>query len=385
MTNKFTLPKGAEWYNKSKGIYIERLVDRTPEWHEKRTQGIGGSECGNVLGLNDNPGGSVIELFYQKIGMKPSVLKDNNYMLMGRILEDTVANLWQYYSGDMNSVIENMNSGNVVRKCRNVNGVLTNIKYPHLFLNLDKLIEKNQFNLLNGEIMPENSALEIKTASSWVARKWETNVPPQYIAQITQGCMILDVPYGEIAVLELDNRILKVYPIEPSADLISGIEENTRAFWFDMVIPARELYNEAIVRLSAGDKLGYDKIISEITRYEPPADGSDSYKDFLNSRWNSQPIELRATDDITKCAKELVCLKKIADETKKHLQLRENIIRDFLQENDTLILDEGKITWKSQADNKRVMRTASFKPFGITELSNELSEMINHEVKTQIR
>lgn len=125
MTNKFTLPKGAEWYNKSKGIYIERLTDRTPEWHEKRTQGIGGSECGNVLGLNDNPGGSVIELFYQKIGMKPSVLKDNNYMLMGRILEDTVANLWQYYSGDMNSVIENMNSGNVVRKCRNVNGVLT--------------------------------------------------------------------------------------------------------------------------------------------------------------------------------------------------------------------------------------------------------------------
>jgi len=197
--------------------------------------------------------------------------------------------------------------------------------------------------------------------------------------------MILDVPYGEIAVLELDNRILKVYPIEPSADLISGIEENTRAFWFDMVIPARELYKEANILLSAGDKSGYDKIISEITRYEPPADGSESYKDFLNSRWNSQPIELRATDDITKCAKELVSLKKIVDETKKHLQLRENIIRDFLQENDTLILDEGKITWKSQADNKRVMRTSSFKPFGITELSNELSEMIDYEVKKQIR
>ncbi len=59
MTNKFTLPKGAEWYNKSKGIYIERLTDRTPEWHKKREDGIGGSECGNVLGLNDNPGGSV--------------------------------------------------------------------------------------------------------------------------------------------------------------------------------------------------------------------------------------------------------------------------------------------------------------------------------------
>lgn len=384
MTQEYELPKGAEWYNRSKGIYIERLQDRTPEWHERRLKGIGGSEIGGVLGLNDYPGGSVIELFYEKIGDKPQPLEDNNYMLMGRVLEDTVADLWEYYSGDMQSVIENMNAGKKQRRCRNVNGVLSNIKYPHLFLNLDRLIEKGSFNLIDGSIMEDNGALEIKTLSSWVAKKWESGIPIMYVAQVTQACMILDVPYGEIGCLELDSRTLKVYPIEPSQSLVQSIDESSRSFWHDMVIPARELKRHADKALEDGNMELCGQLLQEVSMYEPPADGSDSYKAFLNERWNSEPIEIPADDDMIKAAKELIVLKETVKLVNKQQTYRENLIRQYLQDNDTLLLDEGKITWKTQKDNKRVLRTAGYKPFGINELSQELNEMIEYKIKTSL-
>jgi predicted phage-related endonuclease len=78
---------------------------------------VGGSDAGTLLGWNKWK--SPINLFYQSIGMDLLPTKMNRQMAFGKMLEDTIAEMWQYWDGEEN-FIQNVIHKNKVRKFKKV-------------------------------------------------------------------------------------------------------------------------------------------------------------------------------------------------------------------------------------------------------------------------
>lgn len=375
-----------ELYNKEKGVWVERIPEKTDEWHNRRLSGIGASDVGRILGLNDYEGGSCIEIFYEKIGIKPAFRESNKYTFWGHQQEELVANAWKYYDGTKDSYIRNYESDTRIRECRNISGVFSNEKYPHLFTNIDRLINKGAFKLTDGTILEnENGILECKTGSSWVSKKWQDGIDPMYVMQVQQQLMILGLDYAEIAFLELDNRELWVYPIERNDNLVRQIEEETYKFWYNLVVPAKKLVAERQLELERGNTENARKLDYEIQKLEPSADGSERYKEFMNQRWLSEPNIVKANDIQLSNASELKYFKEIIKQLEKEVTFRENVIREYMGDNinqltnktpDTLDFDEyGKITWRTEGKNsdRKVLRTISFKRDTTTEVETAIN------------
>lgn len=66
---------------------------------------VGGSDASTLLGLN--PWTSKITRWNQSVGTANIKNIDNEVMFHGRLLEDYVADLWQYWTGDPVEMINN--------------------------------------------------------------------------------------------------------------------------------------------------------------------------------------------------------------------------------------------------------------------------------------
>lgn len=359
--------------NAKKGIWIERIPLKTEEWYARRLQGIGASEIGTVLGQNPYAGGSVIELFYQKLGLMPQFKEGNKYTFWGNTLEDAVADVWQYYDGTDDGYIANSEAKIKKRACRKVNGFVTNDEFPYLFTNLDRVMQKGSFRITDGTILEHDIyPVQCKTLSSFIAKKWELGIPPQYVSQVAQEGMILGVDYGEIAALSLDDRKFFCYPVVITDRMREGIEENSYTFWHKMVQPAMEYKRLHDVALSRGDQDECNRLMSEIARFEPPADASESYKDFMNARYLSEVEEVDASPEIVTAAKRLKMIKILLKEIEPYENLYGNQIRDFMQKAEALNLGSaGKMTWRTNAKGARPLNTAGI----ICELETEVNNI----------
>src|ERR1051326_1010313 len=67
-----------------KGIQVPELEQRTPEWHEFRSKGIGGSEAAYVMNVAYR--GNIKDLWEQKVGIAPEFVP-NAAMERGTRLE----------------------------------------------------------------------------------------------------------------------------------------------------------------------------------------------------------------------------------------------------------------------------------------------------------
>ena len=75
---------------------------------------VGGSDASTLLGLN--PWTSKITRWNQSVGTANIKNIDNEIMFHGRLLEDYVADLWQYWTGDPMEMINNYQSKTKLRK-----------------------------------------------------------------------------------------------------------------------------------------------------------------------------------------------------------------------------------------------------------------------------
>lgn len=356
-------------FNKSKGIYRESFEMKSDEWYARRLMGIGGSDIGKLLGYNDYEGGSALEMWMEKIGLKPQWKDGNKYTHYGVLMEDLVADQWAYYDGNQGSEVTNYRDGKIIRNSRRVNAFLTNEKYvcsdglPFLYVNVDRLINQGCFNLMDGQLLKDNCPLEIKTASSWVAKRWKNGVSPMYIAQVYLQMMIMEVDYAEIAILELDRRELKVFPVIRNEDMVNRIEDNGYNFWEKMVKPAKILAREQEFAIQQGRMVEARKIEAELQRIEPTADSSEAYKDYMNKRFNAIPEKLMGQEREAEIVIQLNFLKEFIKELSPMVILRENQIRSILQEYEVLDFESfglGKVTWKYDKNDVRSLRTDGF-------------------------
>ena len=310
----------------------------TPEWHEFRLSGIGGSEVSVLFGFQDKYG-SPAKLYNQKIGRLEIPQIDNEAMFWGRELEHEILDKWQYYNGRVN-YIDNFSLKQVQREYKKWDGYIVNPEYPHLFASIDGYFE-NGFSLITGETI-EKGLIECKTITSQVSSHWKFGIPPGYVFQVHHYMLILGLDYAEIVILR-DGRYLEVLPVERSESIINQIKDVTYDFWHNKVIPGRKAYQDYLLseKLNRTELMG--KHMLEVDKLEPMGDGSEGHKDFENERWketsNRQPGDKKNYNRLVLDKKFLELGKILEREREKNVQMIRRDLR--LSNSDYFEWDEG--------------------------------------------
>ena len=284
--------------------HIKRVMvrDRSDDWFVLRTigtefhpGGIGGSEIASVLNLSQWLG--LNELFYIKIGAHNPKRFLNPAMQRGITMEPHLRKYWTYYRGD-DQWAEDMNSNNVLpyRKNRLVKYPVYNKKYPFLLMNLDAVIPRGERKFLSEDRVLHDCPLEIKTANSFVKRKYETGVPPGYYVQIQAQMIVMEADYGELF-FESDGQ-LSLYPIQKNEAIQKVIIDRCKEFW-DKVLLGRELMKELEQQAYGSEK--YQKISNRISNLAPPIAPISAEEEFIKESWRMEQVSIacdeRLNDD----------------------------------------------------------------------------------------
>jgi len=224
----------------NKDLVIHAIKEHSPEWYAFRENGLGGSEAAYAIGLGNPKYGCAAVTFHEKIGTHPAKKDDNQRMFWGRKNEANIADVWRYYDNTPDGYVENYNNGKIVRNCRNVNGYITNPKYPWLFASVDRLINiQGGINFITGEQLITEAVLECKNVGQFASQAWEDGVPLYFLVQIHVYMIILETDYAELAML-IDGGMLQVEKIQRDDELCKRIIDGTKEFWYNRVVPGKE-------------------------------------------------------------------------------------------------------------------------------------------------
>ena len=316
------------------------------DWLNYRHSGLGASEVGIILGLDDYC--SSLELWHYKTGAVRKFDVETMFMFMGREQEDLIAQLWQYWDGDEEGMIKNFREGKIIRKCQRVNAYVCNPAYPWLFVSLDRKINKQGS---KGE-----GTLELKTISGYEAEKWAAGLPPKYVTQVQTQMLVCEFGWGEMAILR-DGRRLDVLPFERSDGIMEHIITKTKAFW-DSVEEGRKLVNTQYqARMDFNQRL-VNECQAALDLLAPEPDGSLAYTNYLSEKHDRPRLaDRRGTGEELDWAIEQ---RRIADqiddlvtEKRRYEQLIKVAMGDFQ------MLDfgmDGKVYWSVDSLGKRVFR-----------------------------
>lgn len=316
----------------------------SPEWHAYRLSGIGASDGSSVvvtrntaLSQYSNP----TKLYYEKIGEVSPFMGDNPAMFHGRMLEDYVCKLWEYYDGTPTGYIENYKAGKVVRKNEIHGGFARNDKYPWLFASLDRFVPAGTARMDTWEISSRLFPLEAKTISGYESDKWELGIPRSYLCQVHIQMIVFESDYSEIAILK-DGRNFDVLPVPYSSGFGKIIIDMSYDFWYNRVVPGKKAHDKKVMALKVGDVEAANHWDSVIQRLEPEPVAGDSYKEFMSEKFRNEVAEVLGGPREFHWAlryKNIGAIKKVIEERYSFYQ---NCILNHMVKNGAEKLDFGK-------------------------------------------
>lgn len=156
-------------FNEAKLLGV--FVNGSPEWHHARQEGIGGSEIGTLLGLNQWE--SCYALWAKRSGLIPQTFTSNFAMRLGQVLEEPILQIWQEQNPEYQVY---------------TTGTYQSADVPYLHANPDALARHVE----TGEWI----VLEVKTSRNY----WD-QIPPQYEAQVQHYLDVLNLKRGKIVAL----------------------------------------------------------------------------------------------------------------------------------------------------------------------------------------
>lgn len=259
------------------------------EWLKVRKLGLGGSDMAAVLGLS--PWRSPIDVWLDKTSDAVEE-KESEPMYWGNVLEEVVAQEFAKRSG---------------YKVRNNNFTLQSEEYPYLLANIDR------------EIVGLDAGLECKTANAFKANEWDgDNVPDAYYIQCQHYMAVTGKSSWWIACL-VGGNTFHYKEIKRNEEVIAAIIDTGAAFWElvkNKTMPAPDDTKQCENAL----KKLYQK--SNGQSVELPANYGNMIIDYLEIK--NQLSEL---------------------ETKK--RGIENVMKDFLKDNERATYGEHFVSWKS--------------------------------------
>jgi putative phage-type endonuclease len=315
-------------------------------WLENRKTGIGGSDVGIILGLN--PYMSKIQLFYQKLGLYPEqILEDENQsVFFGKLFEEKIRSVAQYYDfAYPKAYMQNNRLGSLQRYIYEFPYMGVSEKYPWLIGNFDGLGINKPLETEIKDINPE-FVVEIKTISGRAADMWENGIPPSYITQVLTYMLIWEEvnPNIEGHLYSLrDGNVLEGHYIEQNKSIMERIIEETYEF-NNLIKSAIE-----IIQNSSNDQQAF----MGLQEIEPEPDDSKSYYEFMSEKAKEKEL-INTIEGTTEIYNKAVKYKELASKIKeieKEQQSYKNTIIKELVDNDAKVIDfneNGKISYSNR-------------------------------------
>lgn len=262
------------------------------DWLDYRRMGLGGSDASAVCGISKYK--SPIELWLDKTGQLP-------YQEAGEAA---------YWGNQLESLVKSEFIKRTGIDIIPVNQILQSETYPFMLANLDGVCEHSDYG---------TCIFEAKTTNAFNSNEWDDKIPDDYMLQIQHYMSVTGCRGAYIAVLIGGNRF-KWHFVERDEELIAMLIQLESEFW--------------------------DYVQSNVP---PPLDGSEASAKFLSERFpdsvpSSQvqlPLEvidlIRNYDDLSEKINHYTELKQEA----------ENLIKQMLGDNESGILGDKIVTWKS--------------------------------------
>jgi predicted phage-related endonuclease len=334
--------------------WVTEIEDRTPEWFEYRNNGLGASSAAIVCGLSPYKP-TPMQLFHVEPDRTMSAPAFH-----GIHQEEYVARLWAYYDGTEEGYMSNFEAGNVIRNASELVGFVQNPKYPHLYCNLDRVIEKgsrklNDDGTFSDEITTKLCPLEIKTMNSFVYKKYN-GVPDMYIIQVHQQMMIMECDYAEIAIL-IDGRGFKVFPIERNEEIVEMITERTYEFW-KRVLQGRQALIEAEMAKEDEDYEKYDDWMGVIQQLEPEPNDNEHYSAFISDTHEVEQEIMMGDEELLGQAKHLQTVKEMIKQLEKEKRELENKVKNEFRKESVEKIEfpgNGYMRYYQRANNNNKM------------------------------
>lgn len=184
-----------------KNVIKHKLPSTRDEWLKNRMQGIGGSDAGAIIGVNEYK--SAYALWCEKTGR---IIKDidNEAMRLGRDLEDYVAQRFCEATG---------------KKVRRSGFSYQSEEHPFMLANVDRLI------------VGEDAGLECKTTNMLTRTRYDKrDIPASYYAQCMHYMAVTGLKKWYIAILVL-NKGFFWYEINRDENEINALIEAEEDFW----------------------------------------------------------------------------------------------------------------------------------------------------------
>ena len=263
-----------------------------PDWLRWRNEGIGGSNASVVCGMNKYK--SPVELWMEKTGMiEPKEAGEAAYW--GTMLEPLVRDEFSKVTG---LVVE-------TRKA-----ILQHPKHPFMLANLDGIVHDP----IHGECV-----FEAKTSSAFRKDEWEFGIPDEFFQQVLHYMAVTGFNGAYIAVLIGGNQFKWKF-IARDQELIDMIIKLEKSFW--------------------------DHVRDNTP---PPLDGTEASADLLSRLYPDSIPQSQIT--LPNEALRLIQHYEEYHEKEKLLveekELVTNQLKDMLKGNETGIIGNRVVTWKS--------------------------------------
>ena len=263
-------------------------------WLEYRKVGIGGSDAGAVCGFN--PYRTAMEVYQDKTSKEIEEF-DNEAMRQGREFEDYVARRFTEATG---------------KKVRRANAMYFDENHPFMLADVDRMV------------VGENAGLECKTASPYLADKWEDGkIPMHYQLQCYHYMSVMNAEAWYIAVL-IYGREFKFYRLERDEELIADLRRIEEDFW-------RNHVEKGVMPNPDGSKLA-DSVIAEYFKESMPV-----------------TVPLNGFNEKLKRRQELMEVISRMDTEKKQI---EQELKLYMGEAEVAENDSYTVSWKTFCTNK---------------------------------
>jgi len=179
----------------------------SPDWHEARRHSLGASEVAAVLGLS--PWQTPLTVWRTKMGVPTEIPEDLAFF--GHALEEPIAK----WIAAKHPEVPIVGMGFTARST----------EFPWLTASPDRLAGDV------GELLP----IELKTSSAFSRSAWDAGVPDYYKVQVQTQLLVLDAPYGWLAVLHGGNSP-ELYRIDADPIVQEQIVTITGDWWDKYVV-----------------------------------------------------------------------------------------------------------------------------------------------------
>lgn len=263
-------------------------------WLEYRKRGIGGSDAGAVCGFN--PYRTAMEVYQDKTSKEIKEI-DSEAMRQGREFEDYVARRFTEATG---------------KKVRRANAMYYDENHSFMLADVDRMV------------VGENAGLECKTASPYLADKWEDGkIPMHYQLQCYHYMSVMNADAWYIAVL-IYGREFKFYRLERDEEIIADLIRIEQDFWKNHV-------EKGVIPNPDGSKLA-DSVIAEYFKETVPV-----------------TVPLNGFNEKLKRRQELMEVISRMDTEKKQI---EQELKLYMGEAEVAENDSYTVSWKAFHTNK---------------------------------